>query len=59
MYLREIFGYQEGTHCFTGIADCELDKEFDETEALRVVWNDQERLVHADSLFLTGFFNSI
>ena len=42
-FLTDIFGYQQGTHKFCGLVDCESPDKFDEElQQLELVWNSRE-----------------
>ena len=42
-FLTDIFGYQQGTHKFCGLVDCESPEKFDEElQQLELVWNSRE-----------------
>lgn len=56
-FMREILGYQEGTHFFTGLVDCDSEEEFDQKfAALEVVWNEREMSAceTVNPVFFTG-----
>lgn len=56
--MKEIFGYQEGTHRFMGLVDSESSDEFDDKlVALLLVWNNREKKIRQsnDPIFFKWF----
>ena len=43
LYIKDIFGYQEGTHYISGLVDSSSENEFDKNlSSLKEVWNNRE-----------------
>ena len=56
-FINEIFGYQEGTHHFTGLVDCDTTDEFDrKLAALEDIWNEREMRIRGTSSTNSSFF---
>ena len=57
-FINEIFGYQEGTHHFTGLVDCDITDR--KLAALEDIWNEREMRIQGtsskNSSFLRGFW---
>ena len=56
-FINEIFGYQEGTHHFTGLVDCDTTDECDrKLAALEDIWNEREMRIRGTSSTNSSFF---
>ncbi len=48
--MRDIFGYQEGTHHFSGLVDSDLPSDFDDQlDTLKDQWNERECMLRSST----------